>query len=238
MKLKPIVKVNESKNYLTSWIIEKFPENYKELTYVEPFLGSGSVLLNKEPSVEEVGNESNIALLRIWQSMRDEHKLFISKLKRIDCKESTFLKYKNKKETDYLNAGVVEFVLRQMSKSGLKKSYLPIKRKRKEHCWQDLFNNAGTISSRIKNLHLLNKNAAEVIRAFGGVGTLIYCDVPSVESGVMSENEHIEVGEALVSIKGKAIVTAHNNAMYKRIYSSWNRKGIPGKPKESAWFNF
>jgi DNA adenine methylase len=81
MKLKPIVKVNETKNYLTSWIIEKFPENYRELKYIELFLGGSSVLLNKDPSIEEVGNESNIDVLRIWQSIRDEPKLFISKLK-------------------------------------------------------------------------------------------------------------------------------------------------------------
>lgn len=238
MKLKPIVKVNESKNYLTSWIIEKFPENYRELTYVEPFLGSGSVLLNKDPSLEEVGNEQDLSLLRIWQSMRDEQKLFVSKLKRINCKESIFLKYQNKKEKDYLNIAVVEFVLRQMSRAGLKKSYLAVKTKRKQHCWQSFFDESCEVQDRIKNVFFINKDPVEVIKAFGGPNSLIYCDIPSVGSEFMDENKHIELSEVLVGVKGKAIITAHNSAMYKRMYSSWNRKGIPGKPAESAWFNF
>lgn len=234
MKLKPIVKVNESKNYLTSWVIEKFPENYRELKYVELFLGGSSVLLNKDPSVEEVGNELDINVLRIWQSIRDEPKLFTSKLKKIECKEQTFIRYQNKKETDYLNLAIIEFVLRQMSKAGLKKNYMPKKTKKKESCWQELLDSSDQINQRIKNVFLINKNPVEVAWAFGAPNSLIYCDVPSN----LDEDNHIKLSESLIGSKGKVILIAHNSAMYKRLYSNWNRKSIPGKPKESAWFNF
>jgi DNA adenine methylase len=237
MKLKPIVKVSETKNYLASWIIEKFPPDYKELSYVEPFLGGSSVLLNKEPSIEEIANECDASILRVWQSFRDEPKLFVSKLKRINCEESTFIKYQNKKETDYLNEAVVEFVLRNMSKGGMKKSYMPKKIKRKEHCWHELFGTYLQIHERLKNVFLLNRDPVEVVRAFGSAKSLIYCDIPS-ENEKMDENKHIELGGALCGSKGKVIITAKNSAMYKRIYADWNRKGVPGKPKESAWFNF
>lgn len=238
MKLKPIVKVNESKNYLSSWIIEKFPPDYRELSYVEPFLGGSSVILNKEPSIEEVGNDHDRSVLRIWQSFRDEPKLFVSKLKRINCNESTFIKYQNKKETDYLNDAIVEFALRNMSKGGLKKSFMPKKIKRKEHYWQELFEVCSKIQDRVKNIFLLNRDPVEVIKAFGVAKSLIYCDAPSLEDKKMDENKHIELGEALCGSKGKVVIVAKNSAMYKRIYAGWNRKGIPGRPKESAWFNF
>lgn len=237
MKLKPIVKVNESKNYLTSWIIEKFPENYRELKYVELFLGGSTVLLNKDPSVEEVGNDLDINVLRIWQCIRDEPKLFTSKLKKIECKEKTFVRYQNKKETDYLNVAIVEFVLRQMSKSGLKKNYMPKKTKRKESCWQDLLDCSAQVSDRIKNVFLINKDPADVAWAFGGPNSLIYCDVPS-NSQIMDEDKHMKLAESLIGSKGKVVLVAQNCSMNKRLYANWNRKSVPGKPKESAWFNF
>jgi len=238
MKLiKPIIKINESKNYLASWIIEKFPENYRELKYVEPFLGSGSVMLNKDTSIEEVGNEFDLSVLQIWRSIRDEPKLFFSKIKKIDYKESIFLKYKNKKENDYLNAAVVEFAVRQMSKSGLKKNFLPIKKKTKDY-WSEILANSNQIQQRLKKVFLINKSAIETVWAFGGKDSLIYCDIPEQNSELIDENKHMELAESLVGSKGKVIIAAKNCAMYKRLYSSWNRKSVPGNPKESAWFNF
>ena len=236
--MKSIVKVNDNRNYLVPWIIEKFPENYKELTYVEPFLGSGNILLNKEPSVEEVANDYNLMLIRIWQAIRDEPKLFISKLKKVTYKESIFKKYQNKKDPDYLNTAVIEFALRQMSKSALKKHYLAKETKSKDHCWAGLFEKAPHIHERIKNIFFISKNPIEVVRAFGGENTLIYCESPAIRDEFMDENKHMELGEALLAARGKVVVTAANSSMYKRIFNGWNRKGIPGHPKESAWFNF
>jgi DNA adenine methylase len=232
------VKVNDNRSYLVPWIIEKFPPNYRELTYVEPFLGAGNVLLNKDISVEEVANEYDPMLLKVWQAVRDEPKLFVSKLKKVSYKESIFKRYQNKKENDYVNQAVTEFALRQMSKSGLKKHYLPKESKAKEHCWANLFEKVPQIQERMKNVFLINKNPIDVVRAFGGENTLIYCECPTTFDGFMDENKHMELGEALLASRGKVVVTGVNCSMYKRIFTGWGRKGVPGKPKESAWFNF
>jgi hypothetical protein len=121
-----------------------------------------------------------------------------------------------------------------MSKSGLKKNYLDKKLKRKENCWQDFLDAAHLASERIKTVFLVNKDPVEMAWAFGGPNSLIYCDVPQI----LEEDKHIKLSESLIGSKGKVVITAHNSTMYKRLYANWNRKGIPGKPKESAWFNF
>lgn len=235
MKLKPLVRVSESKNTLASWIIEKFPNDYQNLVYVEPFLGDGSVLLNKLPSAEEIVNDADGSLIKIWQAIRDEPKLFNSKLKKIDCKEQSFKKYQNKKEKDYVSLAATEFALRQMSKSGLKKSYF-FKKKPREHCWKSFLEASDQIRERIKNIFILNKDPVSIIKAFGGRNSFIYCDIPPVKDG--EENKHIELSESLIGSRGKVLIISHNSAMYKRLYSAWNRKNVPGKQKLAVWMNF
>jgi site-specific DNA-adenine methylase len=39
------------------WIIAHFPRRYKEMLYVEPFFGEGTVFWNKEPSAAEFVND-------------------------------------------------------------------------------------------------------------------------------------------------------------------------------------
>jgi site-specific DNA-adenine methylase len=85
---------------------------------------------------------------------------------------------------------------------------------------------------------MLNINAIDVIKAFSNQETLVYCDPPELHSSEMDSNKHIELSEILKSFRGKAIISAHNSATYKRLYKEWNRKGVPNKPKESIWLNF
>jgi DNA adenine methylase len=237
MRLKPIIKVSESKSYLVSWIIEKFPEGYQNMVYIEPFLGSGGVLLNKEPSREECANDLDPGVMDIWRALRDEPKLFTSKARRMEYKEATFKRLLKKKETDYLARAVNEFVLRQMSKSGLKKHFLPKEKSVKcKDCWQEVFEKIPAISERIDKVHLLDQDAIKILGSFSHKDTLAYCDPPSTKE--MSPDKHVELGEVLKNFKGKVVISGSNTPLYKRIYSGWVRKGIPGRPKECIWTNF
>jgi DNA adenine methylase len=239
--MKPIIKVREGKGYLATWVVERFPQGYQNMTYLEPFLGGGSVLLAKEPSVEEVANDLDSGLMSVWRAVRDEPKLLVSKLRRVKYKETCFLRQKGKVYSDYINTAAGEFILRQMSKSGMKNIFIPKKKSNgKVHCWQCIFDKVPDEHERIKRTYLLNKDALDVIKAFSHENSLVYCDPPSLrdKEPEMDVNRHIELGEMLKSFKGKVVITAHNSATYKRLYDGWTRKGVPGRPKESAWMNF
>ena len=242
MKLKPIVKTHENKNNLASWIIEKFPEGYENMTYIEPFLGGGGVLLNKLRSKEEIANDSDIGIIRIWQAVRDEPKEFLSRIKRIKYKETTFRLHLGKSssvEIDYMNSAISEFILRNMSKGALKKVFLDSeKSKKKEHCWQTIFERISEISERTQGVFLLNKNAMDILKPFSDANSLVYCDPPAIGDDGMDSNKHVELGEILKNFKGKVIISGQNSAIYKRLYTGWVRKGVPGRPKESIWMNF
>ena len=234
MKLKTFVKAGDSRSGLCPWILERFPPGYEGMTYIEPFLGSGEVLLAKEKSVEEVVN-SEPGIIGVWRAVRDEADLFSSKVKRIKCTEKTFALHSSRSDTgDYLCSAVSEFVLRNMSKGGGKKSFL------KRGGWGSLPGIIKEAHERLSEVFMLDKDPMELLRAFNFEDALAYCDPPEVGDGPgeMPVKSHLDLGEILKSFKGKVVVVGPNSATYKRMYSEWTRKSVPGRPKESVWVNF
>jgi D12 class N6 adenine-specific DNA methyltransferase len=61
------VKTHGGKSYLARSIIRLMPEHS---TYVEPFAGGLSVLLNKPPAVLDVANDADASLMRFWRTFQ------------------------------------------------------------------------------------------------------------------------------------------------------------------------
>lgn len=237
MVLRPVIKASSSRQRVADWIVERFPAGYQEMSYLEPFLGDGSVLLAKARSAEEVVSDSDLPLMSVWRALRDECVTFSSRVKRIEHSRSTFERHSKSPGEDYMGEAVREFVLRHMSKSALKKTYLPRNGKVKcKDCWCDLFDRMPDISARLRGVFMLNNDAIGVMKAFNHEGCLAFLDPPNVEPGM--SDFHVELGEVASSFRGKVLVCAKNSAMYKRIYAQWNRKGLPGGGNESLWTNF
>lgn len=237
MGLKPVIKASSSRQKVADWIVERFPDNYRDMIYVEPFLGDGSVLLAKDESSEEIVSDTDLALVSVWRAVRDEQALFSSKVKRMNHSKETFERHLKAAGGDYLNEAVREFVLRHMSKSALKKTYIPRELGLKcRDCWCDLFERMPSVHQRIERVFILERDALEVIRAFNHEGSLVFCDPPTMEHG--TSEFHSRLGEALKDFRGKAVMCARNSAMYRRIYSNWSRKSLPGGGNESVWVNF
>jgi DNA adenine methylase len=67
--IRPPVKWHGGKRYLCHRIIERFPEHE---TYVEPFGGAASVLLNKLPVPVEIYNDLDERITRLFRVIRDQ----------------------------------------------------------------------------------------------------------------------------------------------------------------------
>lgn len=237
MGLKPVIKASSTRQKVAEWIVDRFPEGYRSMEYLEPFLGDGSVLLAKDESAEEVVSDSDPSLVSVWRALRDESSLFSSRAKRVDHSKSTFERYHKASGSDYMNEAVREFVLRHMSKSALKKTYLSKGGSVKcKDCWCDVFERIPLVNARISRVFLLNRDAIEVLRAFNHEGCLAFCDPPALEAG--TADFHAQFGELVRDFRGKAVVCARNSAMYRRIFSGWTRRSLPGSSGESIWVNF
>lgn len=67
--MKAIAKYPGSKWSLSEWIIRFFPEHH---SYLEPFFGSGAVLLNKPRSHIETVNDLDQNVVNLFKWIRDD----------------------------------------------------------------------------------------------------------------------------------------------------------------------
>ena len=59
------------KSNIADWIVSKFPLNYKDLHYIEPFAGGLSVLFKKERSYLESVNDLSQDVWNFWRVLKD-----------------------------------------------------------------------------------------------------------------------------------------------------------------------
>jgi len=88
--VKPILKWAGGKRYLIPYILDLFPPNYQNLTYHEPFFGSGALFFEVKPTSGSI-NDLNPDLIRFYKSVRDNPEDLMS----------TAMKYKYQKEVFY-----------------------------------------------------------------------------------------------------------------------------------------
>jgi len=237
LKPKPIIKTNQTLYKISNWIVEKFPENYKELSYFEPFFNDGSILLSKEKSIEEVVSSSDLSLINIWRAIRDECTSFSSKIKRMTYSKNTFEKCQKINHEDYMDEAIKEFVLRRMSKEGLKKTYISLKTEIKcKDCWCDLFEEIPIVSERIQDLFFINMNDLESVKSFNHSKSLIFCSPPLLDSE--NADFHTDLSVLLRDFRGKVVLYGRNSTLYKRLFPEWHKKGIPENRNLSIWSNF
>jgi DNA adenine methylase len=267
MTIRPPFKIHGGKYYLSQFVIENFPPEYEKYDYVEPYVGAGSVLLNKKPAEKiEVINDIDPGAIQIYFALRDEAEHFIGRIKKIKYCEDVFeaaLCKKDQKFNDYLDHAINEYVLRRMSRGGLKKNFAWSDRTRGGqpgdiNAWKTMLLHLPVIAERIKGIHIFNKEALEVIKAFNDANTLLYCDPPYVPDTratpdayeyEMSTDDHIALAEVLDQFKGKVLISGYPSALYKRLYANWrclnkkiaNHASQQGKKKqktECLWVNY
>lgn len=71
MKLRPVFKCHGGKHYLHQWLSSYFPQNYEQYDFVEPYVGGGSVFLNKKKSLTlEAINDKDLGIIQIYRALR------------------------------------------------------------------------------------------------------------------------------------------------------------------------
>lgn len=263
--MRPPFKIHGGKHYLASWIIENFPKDYEKMDYIEPYCGAASVLLNKIPSENlEVINDLDKGVVRIFKALRDEPKQMIGKLKKIKYSERVFNNATKKTEfKDHLEEAINEFILRRMSRGGLKENFGWSDRERggkpgDVNAWETIIKQLPLIAKRIENVYILHKPAIEVLKAFDEKNALCYVDPPylpdtreskDIYEVEMNTDEHINLANVLTQYTGKVIISGYSSPLYKRLYKGWKcvTKKIPNhasqkkiKPikTECIWMNY
>jgi DNA adenine methylase len=248
---KPIFKSHYKRTNFLKWVVSHFPENYREMTYVEPFSGSLGAILCKDKSHIELFGGTDSSTLNIYRSLRNEPSKFLKKICRYRFCEETFLKVKKKccepNKDCYLESSLEEYLLRNMSKSEMKTSFSKVN----SNSWKVSIKNLPEFSSRIKEVFIVENEPLTIIKDFNFRDTFLFCDPPhlyetkrgkTVYQSDMPVNDHISLSHMLNSFKGKVILSGVSSPLYSRMYKSWNifkskHKNKDGKI-EVIWKNF
>lgn len=228
------------KCHIKDWIVDLFPDNYKELTYLEPYCGTANVLLHKEESKDEILNDPDNEITMILKAIRDQTDQFIKQIKKIKNAKQAFEKAQKTKEfSDEISRAVNEFILRRMSKGGSKESFIN----------PSTFNvkSLEAAADRLKNVYIFEESPIKVIQIFNDKETLIYANPPMLPESTEDEkyeailNNHIQLADVLKNFKGKVLLSGQPSRLYNKLYKGWRyeKKQLDGKEKiELLWCNF
>jgi DNA adenine methylase len=244
IRIRPTFRVDGSKYNLSKWIISHFPPDYQELTYLEPYCGAASILLNKEPSETEAINDLDKGAIQILKALRNEPREFVRRLNIIKCCDESFQRLLKKESiNDYLDDAIREYCIRKMSRDGLKRNFGwgPKTVDAGIDGWKKSLKSLPMVAERLREVHIFNKSAISVISTFNGKSTLIYCNPPEMDGKnmAMSISDHEELARILCNSLGKVVVSGTPGPLYNKLYKEWtHKKKISNNKREVLWKNF
>lgn len=261
--IRPPVKWHGGKHYLWSWIAAHFPEHQ---TYVEPFGGAASVLLNKAPAPVEVYNDLDERLTRLFRVLRDNGEEFRRRLLLTPYSEIEFVRARQSTD-DELEHARRDFVRWRQSIGGRGESFSFTLHRIRRHMPDVVSGYLSAIDEelpkiieRLRTVQIVCRPAVEVIAAWDSPRTLVYCDPPylpetraagsrNVYGHEMTEEAHRALCQVLRGCRGKVVLSGYASTLYSELYAGWRSESIQianhsaaGKKKvvkhESIWMNW
>lgn len=231
---------------LGKWIISHFPEHK---TYVEPFGGAASVLLQKPRVYAEIYNDRWDLVVTIFRVLRDPESN--ARLKELLIK-TPFSRTEFEQTDSESLAGITDPL--EISRRVIFRSFAGFGSAASNPNFTTGFRNNATRSGTIpatdwmnypKNLDLFldrlrgvvieNRSAISIIEKYDSPQTLFYVDPPYVHSTrntlrgrsfyqfEMNDQEHIELAVALSQVKGMVILSGYDCPLYQLLYSGWHQ---------------
>jgi DNA adenine methylase len=233
--LRPPVKWHGGKYYLCHRIIAHFPTRH---TYVEPFGGAASVLLNKPPSPVEVYNDLDERITRLFRVLRDHgpelhRRLILTPYSEIEFEQA------NEPGTNEIEQARKDFVRWRLSLGGRGDSFsFTLHRVRRGMAdvvsgyLSMIDEELPRIVQRLRSVEIVRRPALDVIRTWDSSQTLVYCDPPylhstrhegsrSIYGCEMSEAEHRELAAVLKQCQGRVVLSGYPSDLYAELYQGW-----------------
>ena len=238
--IRPPVKWHGGKRYLCHRIIEHFPEHE---TYVEPFGGAASVLINKPAVPVEVYNDLDERITRLFRVIRDHGDRFRHLLSLTPYSEVEFNSAGIEAE-DEIEQARRDFVRWRLSLGGRGDSFsFTLHRVRRSMAdvvsgyLSIIDEQLPLIIERLRRVQIISRPAVEVIRTWDSPTTLFYCDPPylhetrhegsrDVYGYEMTEQEHRELAAVLNGCHGKVVLSGYSSPLYSQLYESWRTISI------------
>ena len=250
------------KHMLAPKIIALFPKNH--ITYVEPFCGGGSVLLQKEPSKIEVFNDNDEYVINFFRVLQQPEKF--ERFQRIitltpwSRKAFDHAKINMATTTSDVYKAVYWFIVLRQSFSSMMSqtwSYEIVSSarnvSRKISAWFGAIDLLPEFVKRLMRVQFECGDYSDIIKRYDRPTTLFYVDPPywNIQyeyRHMFTKRNHLEMLVLLKQVKGKVVLSGYQNEVYDRMLKSWNRRDINtvsmasltkrNARVESLWMNF
>lgn len=234
-----VLKYPGSKWSMTDWIISNFPIGYENMTYLEPYAGSLAIFFNKNRSQIETINDLDNNIINLFEVIREQPE----ELKRaIKYTPWARQEYKNSYEmTGNKLEDARRFLVRCWQAIGTKTSDITGWRNNIKPSdtgasrWTRLDKSIDDAAKRLQNyknflVQIENMHAVKLIKRYNRPYVFIYCDPPYLLSTrsnriykcEMTDNDHIELLQALLEHTGPVMISGYINEIYSEMLKGWS----------------
>jgi DNA adenine methylase len=261
-KIGTILKYPGSKNHIADKIISLFPDDYRKMTYLEPFFGSGTVFFRKAPSVVETVNDLDGDVYNLFLQIRNNSDELARLIEHTPWSRQEYEESYIKTESDIENArrSLVRFWFAIGSKSYCRTGWrynikgsngniaafgeLPLLIKEVSYRLRPKSGNVVQIE---------NRDALFLIEKYNRNEVLMYLDPPYILSTrknkkiykhEMTDEDHIELCGLLKNSSAKIVLSGYANNIYETHLSGFRRTEVQSydekgnKRMEILWTNF
>lgn len=234
MATKRILHYPGSKWSMADWIISFFPQHE---TYLEPFFGSGAVFFNKKSSKLETINDIDGDVINLFKVIREHPNELAKMVWYTPYSRDEYLAAHNPTDNDIEKARL--FLIRCWQSIRVKTGSISGWKCRgtaddsyRIRQWNELPEKIEKVAERLKDIQIENRPAIQVIKRYQRPDVLIYADPPyllETRNGVIYQNEmtdqdHIELLEALNGHPGPALISGYANKFYEDKLKNWTRE--------------
>lgn len=255
-----VIKYPGAKWGVAPWVISHFPEHR---SYLEPFFGSGAVLFTKSRSAIETVNDIDGDVVNLFDWIRSDpeklaHAIRFTPYARDEYDRAWAAQHT---ETDSFRRAV-NFYIRMMmghgfrttgEKVGWKNDVQGREAAYAAKCWAKTPEVIIQAAERLRGVQIENRPAVELIRRFNYPNVLIYADPPYMLGTrqnrkqyrhEMTDDDHMELLEAIKAHRGPAIISGYDSDLYNRELKGWYKDGrtsftqTASRRREILWMNF
>lgn len=252
-KLLPFPYYGGKYNHL-DWLLPLLPQ---EGQYVEPFGGSGVVLINREPAGVETYNDLLGDVVNFFDVLRDDREALLEKLAYTPYSREMYRR-STKLFDDPQPYGKVDramyFLIQLcqgrdgiMSDSELGWAYDRSNSRRgrgaKVSAWEYRQTQLDEIAERLLRVQIENFDYAEILERYDHPDTLFYCDPPyppEIRVGFgqyrfeMSTDDHRALASHLAGVEGKVALSGYNCDLMEDLYAEWHKAEGPVRKRSGS----
>jgi DNA adenine methylase len=221
-----------------AWTISHFPSHFH---YCEPFLGSGSILLRKQPSKLETAGDLDGRVIAFFRVLRERPDELIQAIQLSPWHEGEYLLSLEPAAEELEEARRFFLSCWASIQGGPSPGPADFRWQKKETrrspATQDVIRLEHLLQAaeRLRRVQFLQRDGLELIQKMRGSGALLYVDAPYLAAtrtrrdGYRHEPQgpewHEELAALLLQHEGPALIAGYRSGLYEQLYEQqgWRR---------------